>query len=156
MRRTEGGLFKRGGVYWVRWQYEGQDYRKTTGCRNKRKATSKAETILAPFRQKTKVEALAQLQSRVAREKVSLSEIEDATHPPLSIAHAWSAYVESPERPDSGPATMRQYESEYRRFSKWAGKEHPDLLAMRSVTRELATRYAMHLTETKATPLPPT
>ena len=97
MRRTQGRLFKRGGVYLVRWQYDGKDYRKSTGFRNLRKATAAAETILAPFRQKTKVEALAQLQSRVDRETTVMAEIEDATNPPLSIAQAWSAYVESPE-----------------------------------------------------------
>ncbi len=152
MRRTQGRLFKRGGVYLVRWQYDGKDYRKSTGFRNLRKATAAAETILAPFRQKTKVEALAQLQSRVDREAVVMAGIDDATNPPLSIAQAWSAYVESPERPDSGPATLRQYEAEYWRFRKWAEKEHPDLKAMRSVSRELANLYAMHLTGEGATP----
>jgi integrase len=48
----------------------------------------------------------------------------------------------SPNRPDSGPETLYQYECQWSRFAKWIKETHPNKLTLRDVTRELAEEYA--------------
>jgi len=152
MRKTEGYLFRRGGKYWVGWTFDGVKHRQTTGTGVLRDAKTKATEILAPFRQAAKVDTLAQLQSRVDRERVTLTELDNAAHPPLLIANAWSTFMAHPSRPDSGPATLRQYESEFDRFRTWLAEQLPDAVSMCSVTEKTAAAYAQHLTASKASP----
>jgi integrase len=74
--------------------------------------------------------------------QAELAKWEDEQHPPSSIGQAWSDFLASPNRPDSGESTLRQYEFQWQAFADWMQEKHPDILTLRDVTKELAGEYA--------------
>ncbi|MCE9616693.1 MAG: tyrosine-type recombinase/integrase [Lentisphaerae bacterium] len=151
MRRTEGYLYKRGSTYWIGWTFDGKRHGQSTGTGVLRDAKAKAAEILAPFQQRTKVEALTQLQSRVDRESAALAEIEDATTPPLPVVGAWDAYQRAGNRREIGALTMRNYAGYWSAFKTWLASAHPDVAQLRQVTFACCEEYKAHLVATKIT-----
>lgn len=145
MRRTKGGLFKRGGVWWVQWTYRGVRYRQTTNTGVLRDAKVKAEEVLAPFLQRSTVETLAQLQSRVERGHASLEELDRARNPPLNIAAVWQAYVDAGNRRQISTWTQRNYEAHWRHFANWLASTVPEVEDLSGVTFAIAEQYMVHL-----------
>ena len=84
--------------------------------------------------------------------KAELAKWEDEQHPPSSIGQAWSDYLASPNRPDSGKSTLRQYEFQWQAFADWMQEKRPDILALRDVSKEIAEEYASSLNHGKFSP----
>ncbi len=66
---------------------------------------------------------------------------------PVIIIKQVIAHLSAPGRPDSGPKTLRQYESHYDQLVSWIKEQHPDGLLMRDVSKDMARSYAEHLTK---------
>ncbi len=111
------------------------------------KATAEAERrrIVAPFQTKDEAEALRMIQARLQDAEQRLEVAQEASEPVLRVADAWPAYLASLDRPDTGKATLAQYEMQWGRFVKWLGETHPDTQNMRDVTAEIAREFAAHL-----------
>jgi len=84
--------------------------------------------------------------------KTELAKWEDEKNPPLSIGLAWSEFLASPNRPDSGDSTLRQYEFQWSAFEDWMKEKHADATLLRGVTREIAEEYASSLNHGKFSP----
>jgi integrase len=67
--------------------------------------------------------------------------------------HAWQAFLDQSNRPDSGESTLRQYECQYEAFARWHKETHPQAdkddkpirWELRHVTQPDADKYASHL-----------
>ncbi len=143
MRRTQGGMFKRGGVWWVQWTYRGVRHRQTTTFRTVREATARAAEILAPFRQRSAVETLIQLQSRVERGTADLDA--QTREPAPKIAEAWQAYLDAGNRRQIGAWTQKNYHAYWRRFSNWLTTSEPEVKDLSHVTFAVAEKYISNL-----------
>jgi integrase len=151
MKRT-GYLFKRGDNYYVAWEFEGKRFKQV--LRNEhgqpitteREAEKARDKLLAPFAGAVKAEALQTIAAKLQDANTQIAEWkhqqDEEQNPPLLISAAWAEFLASPNRPDSGPETLYQYECQWTRFTKWMKEKHPDKPTLRDVTKEIADEYA--------------
>lgn len=147
MRTRQGYLFKRGATYYVAWRVNGKLFMRTTGETNKKDAEEKRAAIMQPFVAGDEVAVLQNIAARIEGRKAEVAKIADECNPPLTFDKAWSAYVESPNRPDSGERTLSDYAGYFASFAAWMKKQHADKTALRDVTPALAAAYAIHLSK---------
>lgn len=150
-KHRTGTLVKRGSRYYVRCVVEGkvisQVLRDESGkaITTKRDAELAKEKFMAPFSVATKVEALQSLSGMLTGGRAELAELEDQRNPPLALAQAWTEFIASPNRPDSGGETLYQYECQWSAFVDWMKEKHPEVTTLRGVTTEIAEEYASTL-----------
>ena len=147
MKRRTGFLKLRGKTYYAVWQIGGKRFMQTTGQSDRRAADKELRRIMEPFALGNEVAALESIRGRIEGRTAELARIEDERNPPLTIRAAWTAYRRAPNRPDSGPRTLSDYEGYLTAFDDWLEATHPDARALRDVTPALAAEYAGHLTE---------
>ena len=142
--KGNGTLVKRGGIYQARWVVDGKTYCRSTGTGLLREAEKILRDFTAPYvaqRDEDRLRALnAQLEGAVARNR-AFKEAE----PGLGLMAGWTAYERSQNRPDTGPDTMRMYQSEYFRLVGWLKEHHPGATELRHVTREMAEGFARYI-----------
>jgi integrase len=150
-KHRTGSLTKRGSNYYVRAMIEGKVITQVLRDENgnaittKREAEMAKEKFMAPFAVANKVEALQSIVGALSDGKAEMAELEDRRNPPLPVAQAWTEFIGSPNRPDSGPETLYQYECQWSAFAGWIKDKHPDIATLRGVTREIAEEYAATL-----------
>ena len=152
-RTTKGRLFKRGkkGNYYLQYYLKGKEIKKALHDENGKSITSlrKAEKardiLLAPYstgdNKLRREQAYSALQT--AEEKVL--EAEKKNKHSIKISSGWTIYKKSQFRPDSGPATLLNYERQYTKFSKWIGKNYKTINNIVEVTPDTAAEYASFL-----------
>jgi len=145
MRTRQGYLFKRGKVYYVGWRVNGKLFMRSTGETSKRKAEAKRAEIMAPFVAGDDVTVLQNIAARIEGREAELARLEDEQNPPLTFDKAWSAYLQSPNRPDSGERTLGDYAGYLAAFITWMKEHHADRPALRDVTPTIAAEYAVAL-----------
>jgi integrase len=147
-KRRTGSLLKRGENYYVRVMVEGKMLVRVlrdelgNAITTKDKAKQALEKFMAPFAVANKAEALQSIAGTLAGTQAELVALDDREHPPLPITQAWTEFINSPNRPDSGPETLYQYECQWSRFADWMKETHPDKLTLREVTKDIAEDYA--------------
>jgi integrase len=150
-KRRRGNLVKRGPNYYVRWMVDGKIFSKALkdehgqSITNKDEAETARNVFMEPFAQSKEAEMLKGISARIEVKEAAVAAWEDSQNPPLSITQAWTAFLDSPNRPDSGDGTLYHYECQWRQFAEWMQKKHPDLLTLRDVTANIAEEYAGHL-----------
>jgi len=150
-KRHSGHLFKRGNVFYCFWRVNGRAFSKALFDKagkhitTKRKAKTAQAALMASFVVSDEVSALASIAAKLEDRKDELVRIEDRLNPPLSIAKAWDAFLQMPDRPDSGESTLRQYQFQFDQFEAWMKERHADKVALRDVTGEIVAEYAAHL-----------
>ncbi len=115
------------------------------GITDRERAEAERKRILAPFQTGDRAETLKAIVARVQDAEAAHVQAVDQANPPLRIKDAWKAYLQAPERPDSGPLTLEQYESHWNRFENWIGTAHPEAVYLRDVTPAMAAEYASDL-----------
>lgn len=145
MKKRTGHLYKRGGMFWLRYQIDRKRFAQSLGTRHKREAEAAAERILAPMRAADSVETLKVVQTRLADATATAERLADEASPPLAIRRAWDMYLESQARPQSGPETLRQYESHFDAFIGWLAAKHTNAATLRDVTAEMAAGFVRNL-----------
>lgn len=151
MKHRTGHLFKRGPNFYVRWTVEGKVFSKALREDNgdpittKREAEEARQKLMAPFAVADEAAVLESMVGKLQGRKAELAEWEDQQNPPLPITQAWSAFLESPNRPDSGETTLYQYECQWSAFGEWIKEKHPELTTLRDVSRTIAEEYAGQL-----------
>ena len=118
----------------------------STGTTIRRDAEKERDRILERYRLADKV---TRLQAITAELNKAESDVKELVNPPPGIKSAWNRFESSPERPDSGPATMKQYLSEWERFERWLTANRPAVERIDQVTFEVAAAYAGDLTDAK-------
>ncbi len=152
MKTRKGYLIQRGRTYYAVWQVAGKKFMKTTRQSDRKEAVKELARIMQPFLVEDSVRTLESVKARIEGAKAELAKFDEDQHPPLAIDKAWTAYLAAPGRPDSGTATLRQYEAEFTRFQRWLAAERADVTTLRAVTPAIASGYAQHLTAAGATP----
>jgi len=152
MRTRQGYLFKRGNTYYVAWRVNGKLFMRTTGQTNKKLAEEKRASIMQPFVAGDETDVLQNIAARIEGRKAEVAKIEDERNPPLTFDRAWTAYVESPNRPDSGDRTLKDYSGYFSSFAAWMKEHHADKPALRDVTPAIGATYAMHLANIRLSP----
>ncbi len=175
-KRGQGSLYKIGkdgkqhppsskttGVFWISYTVTGEDGKKKRirkplvdehgeRIRDIRSAEKARKMETAKYVTAGEVQVLKSIQAELeSAEKKLVRAIEDA-NPPLMIKDAWSTYLNSHERPDSGERTLKDYHSCWKKFTDWLPLEYPKAKLMRDITPETAQAYATHLIEVKASP----
>lgn len=151
-------LLKRGNNYYCSWRQNGKLLTRALRDENGQPITTveaarKArDEFMRPFTASTETKVLEELNTKLQGRKAELARLEDEKNPPLTIGQAWSEFLTSPNRPDSGKSTVRQYEFQWQAFSDWMKEKHPDVSNLRNVTKEIAEEYAATLNHGKLTP----
>jgi integrase len=140
------------GVFYLTYMVEGK--RKTESLRDEHgaaitdrtQAENERKRILAPFLTGDKAESLRAIQSRLQDADTNHAQAVDEADPPLQITEAWAAYKSNKVlRPESGLATLEQYEGHWNRFQNWINTTHPEAEYLRDVTDTIALEYANDL-----------
>ena len=158
MKKTTGHLFRRGDNFYVFWRFKGKAFKKGlrdengNAITNKRDAEQAKDKLMAPFAVGNEADALESIAVKLGGRKAELAKWEDEQHPPLSIGQAWSEFLASPNRPDSGTSTLRQYEFQWQAFADWMKEKHADAPTLREVTKEIAEEYASNLNNGRFSP----
>jgi integrase len=118
----------------------------------KREAEEARIKLMAPFTVADETAALESIAGKLEGRKAELAKWEDEQHPPLSIGQAWHEYLASPNRPDSGKSTLRQYEFQWQAFADWMKEKHADAPTLREVTKEIAEEYASSMNHGRFSP----
>jgi len=141
-------LLKRGNNYYCSWRHDGKLQTRALRDANGQPITTveaartARDEFMRPFTASNETKVLEELTVKLQGRKAEIAKWEDEQHPPLAISLAWSEFLASPNRPDSGKSTLRQYEFQWQAFADWIKENHPDLLTLRDVTKEIAEEYA--------------
>jgi len=139
------------GAFWLEYRVNGQRVRQRlidlqgNPITERRKAEKERARILAPFAAKETVEQLRTIQAKLAGAEAAHAQAIDEANPPLLISRSWDAYLKSPERPESGDGTLRNYVGQWGRFEKWTKRQDPKPLTLRDITAQTAQNYAATL-----------
>ena len=139
-----GCLVKRGDIYMARWMRDGKIYTRTTEESDKDAAKLKLAAFLEPFSFKQDSEKLSAISKKIEGAEAHA----DALLPAMALLNAFKAYVDSPNRPDSGERTMKDYEGQFNRFIDWMKEHHPEATEARQVSKDMAFQFAGHIGKT--------
>lgn len=157
MKTRTGYLVKRGGTYHAVWQIAGKKFMKTTRCTTEREANVELARIMAPYVVQDEVRTLETVKARIEGARNDLVVLEEQRNPALGFAAtkgsdgsehpgAWTAFLKAQNRPDSGKRTLDDYEGYFQNFVDWLKATKRSAPALRDVTPEMATDYAVYLT----------
>ena len=148
-------LLKRGNNYYCSWRHNGELLTRAlrdakgqpiTTVEEARKAR---DEFMRPFTASSETKVLEELNIKLQGRKAEIAKWGDEQNPPLSIAQAWNEFLASPNRPDSGESTLRQYKFQWQAFADWMKEKHADKLTLREVTKEIAEAYASSMNHGK-------
>ncbi|MGO9203276.1 MAG: tyrosine-type recombinase/integrase [Limisphaerales bacterium] len=148
MKHRTGHLFRRGPNFYVRWTVEGKVFSKALRDENgnaittKRQAEEARQKVMAPFTVADEAAALESIVGKLEGRKAEITKWEDEQNPPLPLASAWTEYLASPNRPDTGKDTLEVYQGQWSMFTAWMQQKHPERLTLRDVSKEIAEDYA--------------
>ncbi len=142
-RPRTGSIYRRGGVYWLRYQVEGQRVAESLGTSQEREAKAEAARRMAPIRAADHVATLRAIESRVRDATTAADTAYDAAHPPMSFMTGWAEYLKSDAVP-AGAATLGQYEGHWNAFAEWLAKTHPETVLPRAVAPDEEWKPAEH------------
>lgn len=151
-------LLKRGNNYYCSWRHDGtlqtRALRDAAGqpITTVEAARKARDEFMRPFTASTETKVLEEISAKLQGRKAELAKWEDEQNPPLAISQAWREFLASPNRPDSGESTLRQYEYQWQAFADWMNEKHPELLTIRDVTKVTAEEYAGGLIRSKFSP----
>lgn len=147
-KHRTGHLFKRGSNFYVRWAVDGKIFsralRDAAGnpITTRREAEEARVKVMAPFTVADETAALESIAAKIEGRKAELTRLENEQNPPLSIASAWTEFLASPSRPDTGPDTLVIYEYQFAKWVEWMKEKHPEAPILRAVTKDTAEEYA--------------
>ncbi len=137
-------VIKRGLVWYVKRMVAGEVIIQSTKQTDLGKARLERDRILNATYLRDEKERTEAVLAKVESLDRQLAKIEN-DKPSLGILAAWTAYRSAPNRPDSGLRTMDMYESQFKRFTAWMQKNHPEVKELRAVTEEIAFQFAGEL-----------
>ena len=154
VRMRRGGLYKRPGspIFYARWTINGKVFKVSTGKTKEREAEKRLAELMQPYLLADKQALAKSVANFIADTGTEIQKIEDEKAEELRIADAWIKYRNAKNRPDTGAATMHQYELQFAAFEDWTSKRKPPLSLMREVGDKEAADFVAHLERAKRTP----
>ncbi len=151
-RKTRmGSLYKRGKVYWLKYQVDGISIRQSLETSEEDEAKRKQREIMRPLATVARADALAMVQARLADANAERAAQEEASNPPLRVDDAWLAYERAGNRREISAGTLRNYESYWSAFTRWLSASHPEIELLRDVSFEVCEDYRAHMIGSKLT-----
>ena len=147
-RKSRGTLYRRGKMYWLEYYVQGERVRTSLDTGDLRLAKTKRDGIINPIRVTDDAAKLRTLVHRLGDTETQLADIREEKREKITVADAWERYVKAPNRPQSGPATLKDFAQRWDRFVKWAEPEKIELLEQ--VTPEVAQKFSMTLSDLSA------
>ena len=144
-KRRRGYIYKRGETFWIKYMVEGRLFRQSLGTANRREAQAEADKILLPIQAGDAVATLATVKAKLETATTVAAQLADEADPPSPLPKVWSMYIASESRPQSGPLTLREYESHWDAFRRWMTDHHPEARLLRDVTAKHAEGFIKHL-----------
>lgn len=141
-KKTKGGLYRRGKVFWARWVSNGQRYQQTTGCTSRRDAEKKLEELVEPFMLRDKSEQLKAIATKVEGLNAAVA-ILSKTETPL--VYVWQHFTGTTSRKLPRPATLRQYEVQLGIFRDWVRDTHSERKSVEQIDRDVARQFIDHI-----------
>ena len=157
-KHRSGHIFKRGSNFYVRWTVNGKVFSKALrgdsgeSITSRRQAEEAQTKVMAPFVVADETTALESIVGKLQGRKAELAKLHDERNPPLSISQVWETYLASPNRPDSGESTLRQYQFQWNAFAHWMRAKYADKATLRDVSKEVAEEYASGMNHGKFSP----
>jgi integrase len=153
MKTRTGYLYQKNGSpnWYLTWRVGQKTFTRTLRKEDGAPATTRRDAeqarkkIMEPFRLGDEVTMLENISGKLQGRKAELQKLEDAQNPPLEIVKAWTAFIDSANRPDTGPDTLAVYEGQFGQFVDWIKEKHPEITALRDVGTAVAAEYAGHL-----------
>ena len=154
VRMRRGGLYKRPGspIYYARWTINGKVFKVSTGKTKEREAEKRLAELMQPYLLADKQALAKSVANFIADTETEIQKIEDEKAEELRIADAWIAYTKAKNRPDTGAATLHQYEIQFAAFEDWTSKREPPVRLMVEVNDGIAADFVAHLERAKRTP----
>ena len=143
-RLPKGHLYKRGITWWVQWKYKSLPY---------------AVSLKTDSKEKAKPLFIAHMnQVNAAIGDGSFFEkFGNGNEPPIQVVSdeiflkdAWTAYVKSTNRPDTGKHTLEQYQYQFNKFVTWMAEKYPETNTIVSVTKPIARHFSSEVAENNA------
>ena len=153
-RMRRGGLYRRPGspIYYARWTVGGKTFAVSTGKTSKREAETRLAELMRPYLLVDEKALAKSVADHIAGAEAEIEQIEREQAGELRVADAWLAYTKAKNRPDTGAATLHQYELQFAAFEDWASKRNPPIALMREVGDKEAADFVTHLERVKRTP----
>ena len=146
MRKTTGGLFKRGSIYWARWQYNEKITQRSTGETTRPKAAAKLAEWIAPFKLKNEAEIFRTMADRADTSQAAADALLKTE---LRFSDAWRAFIASETRRRPRETTLRQYEIQWERFVEWLKGTYPEVVNVESINPGIAAAFIRQLSDTR-------
>ncbi|QHI68760.1 tyrosine-type recombinase/integrase [Tichowtungia aerotolerans] len=149
---------KNPGVFWIQYTLNGKRIRRClTGKDGKpitklEEAEAERKRLTAPLRAGKQVEQLQALTAALTQAEGQQEQAAENAAPVLPIVKAWDAYLQSPDRPDSGTDTLIDYQGYWNAFARWLKENREDAQALRDISPEIAHDYAKSLSGNKTSP----
>ncbi|NLF15961.1 MAG: site-specific integrase, partial [Lentisphaerae bacterium] len=150
-RTTTGRTYKRGGRWWVDFTIDGHRTRRALNdadgkpVKTAEAARRELDRLTRPVTATAEVERLRLVSDALRHAETTADAAIEAARPRLALADAWTTYVGSMNRPQSGEATMRQYSLQWAAFVRWMAERRPEAPALADVTAEDAEAYLVDL-----------
>ena len=150
-RTTTGRTYKRGGRWWVDFTIDGHRTRRALNdadgkpVKTAEAARRELDRLTRPVTATAEVERLRLVSDALRHAETTADAAIEAARPRLALADAWTTYVGSMNRPQSGESTMRQYACQWAAFLRWMATHRPEALALADVTTEDAENYMVDL-----------
>jgi integrase len=145
-KKTKGGLYRRGKVFWARWYSDGQRFQQSTGCTSRREAEKELEDLVEPFMLREKAEKLKTIATKVEGLGAAAA-ILSKTEVPL--VYVWQHFTGTTSRKLPRPATLRQYEVQLGIFRDWVQEKHPERKTVEAIDRDVARQFVDHIRSTR-------
>ena len=139
-----GRIFKRGDVFWLRYQIDGERFAESLETKSEREAKAKAGEIMTPIRLADKAAALKIIQNRVEDAETEAKIAYDLSNPPLALAQVWSEFLHSDAVP-AGKRTLAEYEGHWQTFWDWLQANRAGVVYLRDITPEIAENFLKSL-----------
>jgi integrase/recombinase XerD len=135
--------------YLAKWTYQGKTYYKTTGEIDKRKALKILEKLTRPFREKSKIEVLKNIESKIkdVEDEIKLNNLK---LPGIKLVDLENVYRNSLYIKDITESTLNVYCGYINNFVKWISKNHSDIIEMKDVSKKIVEEYFVYLANNRS------
>ena len=103
--------------------------------------------VITPFLLKSEKEKLLELEAKIKKTDELVEIANEKTKHKITFNEVWSYFLKSQSRSDPSPPTLVNYERHLRKFYSWLTESHPNIFQLEKVSHNLASEYALFLTE---------
>lgn len=141
---------KRPGIFWLETLDNGKRLRQRLEVngqpvRDLEVAKREQLRIRAPFLTRDRLTITQAMLAAIAEQENTLQTQTAAAMQQLTIADAWAAYENAPNRNENSEDTRRHYLAVWQNFRQWLQKHHPEAVLMSDVSESIAGDYVIFL-----------